>query len=96
MKLFPPPKPWKAGYLQRVTAPDGHLFGASLKGRNLNFEPIERAWSGISDDRLQEYLSTLPSEWAEARAAMDAAVAHLRTVRERIGDCLIELRRALV
>jgi hypothetical protein len=95
-KLFPRPEPWKTGYLQRLTGPDGHLFGADLRGRNLDFEPIRRAWSSISDDRLQEYLSTLPSEWAEARVAMDAAVAHLRTVRERFGDCLVELRRALV
>jgi hypothetical protein len=90
-KLFPRPEPWNTGYLQRLTGPDGHLFGADLRGRNLDFEPIRQAWSSISDERLR----TLPPEWAEARAAMDAAVAHLRTVRERFGDCLVELRRAL-
>jgi hypothetical protein len=30
-KLFPRPEPWKAGYLQRLTGRDGHLFGADLK-----------------------------------------------------------------
>jgi hypothetical protein len=94
-KLFPRPEPWKAGHLQRLIAPDGHLFGAGLRGRDLDFAPIQRAWSGISDGHLQEYLSALPSEWAEARAAMETAVAHLRTVRERIVDCIAELRRAL-
>lgn len=73
-----------------MIAPGGHLFGAGLRGRNLNFEPIRQAWSSISDDRLQEYLSTLPLEWAEVQAAMEAAIAHLRMVRGRIGDCVAE------
>src|SRR5438128_1888644 len=94
-KLFPRPEPWKAGHLQRLIGREGHLFGAGLRGRDLDFEPVQRAWSGISDGDLQEYLSALPSEWAEARAAMEAAVAHLRTVRERVVDCIAELRRAL-
>lgn len=94
-KLFPPPEPWKIGYLQRLIGAGGHLFAAGLKGRHLDFEPIRRAWSRISDSRLHEYLSSLPPEWAEAQEAMEAAITHLQTVRERIGECVAELRRTL-
>lgn len=95
-KLFPRPEPWKPGYLQRLIAPDGHLFGAGLKGRNLDFEPIRRKWLGISDDVLQEYMSALPFEWAEVQTAMEAAITHLRAVRDGVDDCVAELRRVLI
>jgi hypothetical protein len=95
-KLFPRPEPWTPGYLQRLIKSDGHLFGAGLKGRKLEFEPVERAWSAISDNRLAEYLSTLPSEWTEAGAPMEAAVTHLRTVRDHLDDCVAELQRVLI
>jgi hypothetical protein len=94
-KLFPPPEPWKPGYLERLTQPGGHIFGAGLKGRNLDFGPVWAAWSGLSDKRLQDYRAMLPSAWAEAVPAMEAALTHLRAVRDRINDCLAELERSL-
>jgi hypothetical protein len=88
-KLFPRPEPWRPGHLQRLMTPDGHLFGADLRGRtSLDFEPIRLAWTGISDSRLHEYRSAIPPEWAEAEGAADAAVTHLATVRDRLDECI--------
>jgi hypothetical protein len=94
-KLFPQPEPWRQGYMRRLVAPDGHVFGSKLKGQSLDFAPLRVAWSGLPDERFEGYLSALPVEWAAANDAMEAALTHLRTVRDRIDDCLAELQRAL-
>jgi hypothetical protein len=94
-KLFPRAEPWKAGNLERLVQPEGHIFGAKLKGRTPDFAPVLRVWCDLSDVRLQNYLSTLPNEWASAMDAMEQAVAHIRNVRDRIDDCIAELQRAL-
>lgn len=95
LKLFPRPEPWRQGYLERLVGPDGHVFGAKLKGQDLDFAPLRAAWTDLPDERLAAYLSALPAEWSAATEAMDAALTHIRAVRDRIDDCLAELRRAL-
>ena len=94
-KLFPPPEPWKPGSLQWLTRPGGHIFGAGLKGGNSDLSPVLAAWSGLSDQRLQACRAMLPSAWVEAVPAIEAALNHLRAVRDRIDDCLAELERSL-
>ena len=94
-KLFPMPEPWRGGYLDRFIRSDGHIFGAGLKGRAHDLRPIRRAWSGLSDARLEEYRGLLPAEWEPAQRAWEAALTHIRNVRDRIDDCVAELERAL-
>jgi hypothetical protein len=94
-KLFPAPAPWRAGYLERLTAPDGHIFGAKLKGRELDFNSVRQAWVAISPERLEEYAASMPREWDGAADAMKAALDHLQEVNRRIEECLAELERAL-
>lgn len=95
IKLFPPPEPWRQGYLQRLVEPNGHIFGPGLKGAKPDFAALRDGWSQLSDTRLNSYLDALPREWRDADAAMDAALTHLRCVRDRIDECLVELGRAL-
>jgi hypothetical protein len=95
LKLFPRPEPWRQGYLERLVGPDGHVFGAKLRGQDLDFAPLRAAWMDLPDERLAAYLSALPAEWDAATGAMEAALTHIRAVRDRMDDCLAELRRAL-
>lgn len=96
LKLFPRPEPWRQGYLERLVEPGGHVFGAQLKGQDLDFAPLRAVWKDLPDQRLAAYLSALPAEWAAATEAMEAALTHIRAVRDRIDDCLAELKRALI
>jgi hypothetical protein len=95
LKLFPRPEPWRQGYLERLVGPDGHVFGAKLKGLDLEFAPLRAVWTGLPDNRLEAYLSALPPEWSAATEAMEAALTHIQAVCVRIDDCLAELQRAL-
>lgn len=94
-KLFPRPQPWVVGNLERFVAQDGHIFGAKLKGRPIDTQPVREAWSKISEERFEEYLGGMPDEWAEAMDAMNDAREHFRMIRERLDDCFTEVERAL-
>ncbi len=96
--LFPRPEPWRVGYLQSAVAPgsNGHVFGALLRNdRYLDFSALRPAWSGLSNDALNDYAARLPREWSAAADAIEDALTHLRNVRDRIDDCLAEVERAL-
>ena len=96
--LFPRPEPWRLGYLNHAVSPDnsGHVFGALLKGdRYLDFSLLRPNWSGLSDDALTDYAASIPTEWDDATEAINDALTHLRSVRDRIDECLDEVERAL-
>ncbi len=94
-KLFPKPEPWKPGHLQRLIGGDGHIFGSKLAGTPIEVGPIRDRWRNLSDEALDCYRSEIPEEWNAATEAMDAALTHIRTVRDRIEECLTELQRVL-
>ena len=75
--------------------PDGHVFAARLRGAALDLAPVRAAWSGLSDDDLRELGACLPKVWVEAEESVVAALTHVRTVRDRIDECLTEMERAL-
>lgn len=94
--LFPPATPWKAGYLTKLTQAGGHVLARKLKGsKELDFRVIEETWRTLSDERLDAYLTALPGAWAEAFPTIEAAINHLKNVRDRIVECIAELSRAL-
>lgn len=96
--LFPPPTPWRTGYLQNAAAPggSGHVFGSLLKAdRQLDYSPLRPAWLSLSDDALEDYAGCLPAEWVDAADAIKDALSHLRSLRDRIDECLAEVERAL-
>jgi hypothetical protein len=99
LKLFPPVTPWTLGNLTAMGARGAeseHLFFAALSGHpDLDFEAVAAAWADLSDARLAAYVNLLPNAWAEAHPAVPRAINHVGTVRNRIGDCLNELRRVL-
>jgi hypothetical protein len=89
------PTPWQTGYFSHLMRPDSHVFSNRLRGGALDLGTIRAAWSGVSDDDLADYEASLPSQWAEAGGAVAAALTHVRTVRDRIDECIEEIRRAL-
>jgi hypothetical protein len=93
--LLPRPAPWRPGYLNHMMGPDSHVFASRLRGGALDLDPIRTAWSNVSDDDLSDYEASLPEQWAEAGDAVTAALTHIRAVRDRIDECLVEIRRTL-
>lgn len=95
-KLFPRVAPWELGNLTRLTLAQNHVLGAVLKGdRWLDLPALRPPWMGLSNDCLEDYEAALPAEWAAAAGPIADAVEHLKTVRDRIDECLEEVQRAL-
>lgn len=96
MKLFPRVAPWQLGNLSDLITADRHVLGPLLKGnRTLDFAALRTPWASIADDRLADFEACIPIEWSAAAAAMTDAIAHVKTVRDRIDDCLLEIERTL-
>lgn len=93
--LFPRAEPWRVGYLASMMEPDRHVFAARLRGADFDLQAIGNAWSSLSDDDLADYEACLPEQWAEATDSVTAAIGHLRAVRDRIDECLVEIGRVL-
>lgn len=90
------PHPWQTGNCHRhVQVGTGHVFGAPLVGRALDFAPLERAWSGLSALTFMRYPMCLPAEWSEGHDTLNAAISHLTEVAQRFHECIEELKRAL-
>lgn len=87
--------PWALGALQHLTNPGAHIFRELLSRREVEWEPIEASWQGLSDARLNEYGAALPHEWVDARPAVHAALDKVRNVRDHIAECVAEVRRVL-
>jgi hypothetical protein len=49
----------------------------------------------LSDDWLLDFEASLPMEWNAAAPFVEAAIAHVRAVRDKIDDCLTEIGRTL-
>ncbi|MDE0175234.1 MAG: hypothetical protein OYH76_10175 [Defluviicoccus sp.] len=87
--------PWQEGSLNWLDQPDGHIFCKGLKRRDVDVSPLWEAWSGVSDDRLQEYRAAIPREWAEALPAVDEALDRIRGARDNIDGVIAEILRVL-
>jgi len=96
LKFFPPCAAWQLGNLGHLASAERHIFGPVLKGdRFLDIGALRARWVALSNDCLEDYGAVLPAEWAEAERPIADAIAHLKSVRDRIDECLDELRRVL-
>ena len=87
---------WQVGSLAALATPGHHIFHAGLKGRTLDFAPVERAWASVTDARIQEYASSIPHQWAVTAAAVADAINLIQGVRDNIAAALAEVRRVLI
>jgi hypothetical protein len=96
LKLFPRVAPWELGNLSHLTDPERHILGAALKGdHHLDIAALKPHWESLSDDALADYEAVIPDQWAAAAEPIAQAVTHLKTVRDRIDECLAEVQRVL-
>ena len=86
--------PWRTGSLQWLCKAD-HIFYRQLRNRSLDFSRVQALWSGISDDRLQEYRNAIPTEWGVALPAVDEALDRVRSARDNLDGVIAEIRRVL-
>ena len=83
--------PWQAGALNWLDRVDGHLFCRDLRARNLDFGPLRRRWSEISDNRLLEYRQAVPPEWDAAHSAVEEALDRIRNARDNLEGVIAEI-----
>lgn len=87
--------PWSVGGLHHLETPGAHIFRAGLVRREVDWDAIRAAWAGLSDERLGAYEASMPAEWADAAPSITAAVDRIKSARDRIDECLTEVRRVL-
>jgi hypothetical protein len=87
--------PWVEGSLENLRQSGSHIFFRDLVGQNVDFEPMKAAWRGLSDHRIEEYVADIPKEWSAAKGDVQAAVDLIRDARDRIDECVTEIRRVL-
>jgi hypothetical protein len=87
-------QPWQLGGLAPLATPGQHIFYAGLKGQDLDLDPVQRSWSAVTDDRLDEYKMSIPQQWI-AGTALDDAVSLIQGVRGNIAAAIAEVGRVL-
>ena len=88
--------PWQNGGLSWIEQPDGHIFRKQLKHRGLDYSLLPGIWSSVSDARLQDYRSAIPSVWSEALPVVDDALDRIRMARDNIAGVIAEIQRVLL
>lgn len=84
--------PWRPNSLGWM---NDHIFFRSLRRRSLDFGPLRKLWSALSDMRLQEYRNAIPPEWSEALATVDEALDRIRNAGNEIDGIISEARQVL-
>jgi hypothetical protein len=87
--------PWTLGSLEPFRQPGFHIFRRKLREQHLDFDPVQAAWKRLSDSRIDDYARTIPAEWAESAADVASAVALIKSARDHIDGCLVEIQRVL-
>lgn len=93
--ILPPSAPWREGGLQHLMQHDAHVFADRLRGGVIDLEEVRLAWMSLSDGDLADYEAALPAQWADASDEVAIALEHVRTIRDRMDECLAEIGRAL-
>ena len=95
--LIRPAMPWMIGGFNPSLTPRKHIFATQLckDCGKLEFAAIHAAWSGLSDARIEAYVTALPAIWKAGAKLPDFAVQRIKQCRDRIDECVLECRRAL-
>ena len=87
--------PWVPGSLLPLEQPGHHIFRRKLRGESLDFNPVRESWKALSDTRIDSYAAAVPVEWAQAASDMASAIALIKSARDRIDACIVEIQRVL-
>ena len=87
--------PWTPGSLQLLEQPGFHIFRRKLRGVDLDFAPVRESWKQLPDSRIDGYAATVPVKWAQAAADVAGAIALIKSARDQIDACIVEIQRVL-
>jgi hypothetical protein len=87
--------PWTPGSLQLLEQPGFHIFRRKLRGETLDFDRIQESWKRLTDSRIDGYASTIPAEWAQAATDVASAITLIKSARDNIDACIVEIQRVL-
>jgi hypothetical protein len=87
--------PWVLGGLKSMETNGNHIFRRGLKGRNVDYSPIRATWTDLSDDKIKDYVTALPSEWRDVGKVAEGATSLIREARDNIDGILEEVKRVL-
>lgn len=87
--------PWEVGGGDELSRVDKHIFWSQVKSKNLNFSRLKAALAQISDERLDEYISTLPPEWMLGNNIAEEVVSYIKRLREKADEAFAEVERVL-
>ena len=86
--------PWVVGGLNALETPGYHIFRPGLRRATIDFDPIEAAWTQVSNQMVADFEAAVPAEWGGAAAATEATQL-IRDARDHIQGCIAELKRVL-
>jgi hypothetical protein len=87
--------PWTPGGLQLLEQPGFHIFRRKLRGEQLDIALVRESWKKLTDSRIDGYAATVPVEWAQSAPDVSGAVALIKSARDQIDACLVEIQRVL-
>jgi hypothetical protein len=63
-----------------------HIFYRGLRGAEIDLARITGAFEAITDERLNEYVNTVPESWRNEGGASEKIVEYLREARQNIEE----------
>ena len=87
--------PWETGSMQYLKEQPPHIFATKLKNAEFDLSGLADNWKGLTDQRLNDYLSALPPEWNSEIHVANNMIGSTKDIRDNIDDCLIEIERVL-
>jgi hypothetical protein len=87
--------PWNIGGLNHFRTTGAHIFRDGLCRANIDWEPIRAGWLELSDQHIDGYAASMPNEWYTAGPLIGMATGRIKSVRDHIDECILEVQRVL-
>ena len=88
--------PWVDGALDNSECIDQHVLGQGLRGKPIDLDRLVGAWEALSDDRLAQYISTMPTDWPDSQAIAEKMCQYLAELRDNIESATNQVRKVLL
>lgn len=72
-----------------------HIFRQKLIGRQIDYQFIRSTWANLSDEQISSYATAIPKEWTDVSGAVKLAISLIKEARDKIDECLKEVKRVL-
>jgi len=89
------PLPWADKGLEYMKTGVPHVFFDKLRGKDLNLDRLLTALKGLSLERCDAYLASLPPQWSDEFAEAERMVDHIRQLKVHADAAINEVLRVL-